>query len=86
MDGSLSAIEHGDKPVAGRRDLAAPKSVEYGPHRLVVPSQQVAPPTVAELEGTGAGVHDVGYEERRHSVEATALGTRERRTRLPSRS
>src|SRR4249919_2796414 len=49
-----------------------------------VPGQQVAPPAVAELEGTGGGVHDVGYQERRHhSVEATALRTRERRTRLP---
>ena len=62
MDGSLSAVEHGHKPIAGRRDLAAPKSVEHGPYRLVVPGQQVAPPAVAELEDTGGGLHDVGYQ------------------------
>jgi hypothetical protein len=65
-------------------DLASPKSVEHGPYRLVVPGQQVAPSAVAEFEGTGGGVHDVSYQERRHhSAEATALRTRERRTRLP---
>ncbi|HKX14214.1 MAG TPA: hypothetical protein VJN19_03400, partial [Propionibacteriaceae bacterium] len=37
-----------------------------------------------ELEGTGGGVHDVGYQKRgHHSVEATALRPRERRTQLP---
>jgi hypothetical protein len=87
MDGALSAVEHGHKPVAGRRDFAAPKSVEHGPHRLVVPGQQVAPRAVAELEGTGGGVHDVSYQERRqHSVEATALRTRETPYSAASRS
>ena len=84
MDGQLSAVEHGHKSNVCRRNLAAPKSVEHRPHRLVVPGQKVAPGTVAQLEGTGGGVHDVGYQERRHqSVEATTLRTRERRTRLP---
>ena len=39
MDGSLSAVEHGHKPVAGRGDLAPPESVEHRSHRLVVPGQ-----------------------------------------------
>jgi hypothetical protein len=49
-----------------------------------MPGQQVTPRAVAELEGTGGGVHDVSYQERRqHSIEATALRTRVRRNRLP---
>jgi hypothetical protein len=52
MDGSLGAVEHGHKPVAGRRDLASPKSVEHGPHRMVVPASvwlgSVADPKVVQ--------------------------------------
>ena len=49
-----------------------------------MPGQQVTPRTIAKLQGVGGGLHDVGYQERRHqSVETAALSTRERRTRLP---
>jgi hypothetical protein len=87
MDGSLSAVKQGHKPVAGRGDLATAESVQHGPHRLIVPGQQVTPSTIAKLQGVGGGLHDVGHQERRHhSVEAAALSTRERRTPAPSRS
>jgi hypothetical protein len=61
MDGSLSAVKQGHKPVAGRGDLATAESVQHGPHRLIVPGQQVTPRTIAKLQCVGGGLHDVGY-------------------------
>ena len=77
VDRALSAVEHGHKPIAGCGHLAAPKSVEHRPYRIVVLGQQVTPRAVAKLESAGSGVHDVGYHQRRQNlVEATALRTR----------
>src|SRR4029453_3357971 len=84
MDSSFSAVEHGNKPVTSCRDFAAAEAIQHGPHRLIVPAQQVAPGAVAELNGTCGGVHDVGDGERRtHAAKSAALRPRERRTRLP---
>ena len=76
MNGSLSAVESATNlsPVVATSRPEIGRAQPLPPGRHWPPSRSTA---VAELEGTGGGVHDVGYQEcRHHSVEATALGER----------
>jgi hypothetical protein len=56
--------ERGEEAVAARGDLPAPEPLELSARERVVLVEEVPPPLVAQLRGSGRRVHDVGEQQR----------------------
>src|SRR4051812_35196161 len=63
------AIEDGEEPIAGRRDLSTPTSFQLAADDLVMRTKNIAPPRITERDGPLGRAHDVREQHRgEHAV------------------
>ena len=72
---SLSSVEEGEHPVAGRLNLAAPVSIELTTEDGVVPLQRRPPRDVSDFLGARGRIDDVGHNDGcQHPVSSRRRG------------